>query len=118
MSIFLALMTSLWTRLATGAASVAVLAFLGPLAPVISGIGQFIGAIITAIGEILASLSKSAEGRVALCLVAAVLGFLYLRFHYIEEGREQGKAIASAKYAATQKPCPSQRMTKMERRTR
>jgi len=118
MSAFLALVTSLWTRLAAGAASAAVLAFLGPLGPIISGIGQFIGAVITAIGEILASLSKSAEGRVALCLVAAVLGFLYLRFHYIEEGREQGKAIAAAKYAATQKPCPIQRMTKMERRTR
>jgi len=36
------------------------------LAPIISGVAQFIGATITAVGEILASLSKSAEGRTVL----------------------------------------------------
>ena len=115
MTAFLALIASLCGRLAAGAAKLglpaATLALLGPLGPVISGIGQLVGGGITAIGEILASLSKSAEGRVALFLVAALLGFLYLRFHYIEEG----KAIASAKFAATHKPCPAPRM---ERRTR
>jgi hypothetical protein len=65
---------------------------------------------VTAAGEILASLSKSAEGRVALALAAALIGFLYLRFHYIEEG----KAIARVQIAATQKPCPA----KIERRRR
>jgi hypothetical protein len=87
------------------------LAFLAPLAPIVSGIGQLIGAFVTAIGEILAALSKSAEGRVALCLIAVLVGFLYLRFHYIEEG----KAIEKAKVTAAYKPChPS----KIERRRR
>jgi len=114
MSAFLALITSLGGRFAAGAAklglSAASLAFLGPLAPIITGTGQFIGAAVTAIGEILASLSKSAEGRVALALAAALVGFLYLRLHYIEEG----KAIAKAQIAATHKPCP----TRIERRGR
>ncbi|MFZ1109491.1 MAG: hypothetical protein WAN43_14260 [Rhodomicrobium sp.] len=89
----------------------AALAFLAPLSPIVSGIAQFFGAVVTAIGEILAALSKSAEGRVALCLLAALLAFLYLRFHYIEEG----KAIEKAKITATYKPChPS----KIERRRR
>ncbi len=114
MSAFLAFIASLGGRLAAGAAkfglSAAVLALLGPLSPVISGIAQFVGAVVTAIGEILASLSKSAEGRVALALAAMLLGFLYLRFHYIEEG----KGIARVEAAATQKPCPA----KIERRSR
>ncbi len=114
MSAFLAFIASLGGRLAAGVAkfglSTAGLALLGPLSPVISGVAQFIGAAVTAAGEILASLSKSAEGRVALALAAALLGFLYLRFHYIEEG----KGIARAVAAATQKPCP----VKIERRSR
>ena len=112
MSAFLAFIVSFGGRLAAGAAkfglSTAGLALLGPLSPVISGMAQFVGAVVTAIGEILASLSKSAEGRVALALAVALLGFLYLRFHYIEEG----KAIARAEIAAMQKPCP----VKIERR--
>ncbi len=114
MSAFLALIASLSERLAgltiKIGLSTAGLALLGPLAPVITGIAQFVGAIVTAIGEILASLSKSAEGRVALALAAALLGFLYLRFHYIEEGKAIGRAEASAVH----KPCP----TKIERRGR
>ncbi len=114
MSAFLALIASLSERLVAVAAkfglSTAGLALLGPLAPVITGIAQFVGAVVTAIGEILASLSKSAEGRVALALAATVVGFLYLRFHYIEEGKVIGRAEA----AAVQKPCP----TKMQRRSR
>ncbi len=114
MSAFLALISSLSERLVAVAAkfglSTAGLALLGPLAPVITGMAQFIGAIVTAIGEILASLSKSAEGRVALALAAALAGFLYLRFHYIEEG----KAVGRAEAAAAHKPCP----TKTERRGR
>jgi hypothetical protein len=42
--------------------------------------------------------------------MAALLGFLYLRFHYIEEG----KAIAKAEIAASHKPC----LAKTERRGR
>jgi hypothetical protein len=115
MSAFLSFVASVWARLAVGAAKVglsaAAIAFLGPLGPIVSGIGQVIGAAVTAIGEILASLSKSAEGRVTLCLMATLLGFLYLRFYYIEEG----KAIARAKFAVTQKTCPTARV---ERRSR
>ena len=114
MSLFLAFIASLGGRFIAGAAklglSTAGLVLLGPLAPIITGIMQFVGAAVTAIGEILASLSKSAEGRVALALAAAVLGLLYLRFHYIEEG----KAIARVEIAATQKPCH----VKTERRGR
>ena len=114
MSVILALIASLAGRLAAGAAnlglSTAGLALLGPLAPIISGLAQLIGAAITAAAEILASLSKSAEGRVVLALAAALIGFLYLRFHYIEEG----KAIGRAEIAAMHKACP----TKVERRSR
>jgi len=110
-----AFILSLWGSLAAGAAkiglSVGALAFLGPLAPAISGIAQFVGAIVAALGEILSSLSKSAEGRVALAIVAATLGLLYLRFHYIEEGR----ALERTGIAASQKPCPAART---ERRPR
>jgi hypothetical protein len=72
---------------ALGLRTVASLAFLGPAGPILVGIANAIGAIITAIFEIVASLAKSAEGRVILALLALGLGFLYLRFHYIEEGK-------------------------------
>ena len=72
---------------ALGLGTVASLAFLGPLSPILTGIANAIGAAITAISEIVASLSRSAEGRVVLALAALCLGFLYLRFHYIEEGK-------------------------------
>lgn len=114
MSGFIAIIGTIGERLAGTFAklglSTAGLALLGPLAPIITGVAQFIGAAVTAIGEILVSLSKSAEGRVALALAAALIGLLYIRFHYIEEG----KAIAKAEIAVTHKPCP----IKMERRSR
>jgi len=72
---------------ALGLGTVASLAFLGPVGPTVTGIANAIGSIITAIFEIIASLAKSAEGRVILALLALGLGFLYLRFHYIEEGK-------------------------------
>jgi hypothetical protein len=114
MSTLLALIGALWARIAAVAVKIglpAALAFLNPLTPIVTGIGNFIGAIVTAVGEILAALSKSAEGRVALCLIAALAGFLYLRFHYIQEG----KAIERAKIATAHKPCPASRV---ERRSR
>jgi hypothetical protein len=114
MSTLLGLVTSLLARIPALAVKIgfpAALAFLSPLAPIITGIGQFIGALVTAVGEILAALSKSAEGRIALCLIAALAGFLYLRFHYIQEG----KAIERAKISASLKPCPASRL---ERRSR
>jgi hypothetical protein len=105
MSVFLSFLSSLWGSIAGWAAKSAfltgALAFLGPLAPIISGIAQLIGGIFTAICEIVVSLSKSAEGRVVLAILTAGLGFLYLRFHYIEEG----KAIARARAVAMAKPC-------------
>lgn len=70
-----------------GLGTVASLAFLGPLGPIVTGIANAIVAIITAIFEIIASLAKSVEGRVILALLALGLGFLYLRFYYIEEGK-------------------------------
>lgn len=70
-----------------GLGTVASVALLGPLGPVVNGIANAIGATITAVFEIIVSLSKSAEGRVVLGLMALGLSFLYLRFHYIEEGK-------------------------------
>lgn len=72
---------------ATGLRTVASFAFLGPVGPILTGIANAIGAIITAIFEIVASLAKSPEGRVILAFLALGLGFLYTRFHYIEEGK-------------------------------
>ncbi|WKW49522.1 hypothetical protein [Rhodomicrobium lacus] len=115
MNALLAFISSSWGSLAALAGklgvSVGALAFLGPLAPVVSGVAQFVGALVAAIGEILASLSKSAEGRVALAVLAATIGLLYLRLHYIEEGR----TIERTRIAASQKPCPA---AKAERRAR
>ncbi|MGO9547774.1 MAG: hypothetical protein ACLPPF_23690 [Rhodomicrobium sp.] len=88
---------------AWGIGTVATLAFLGPLGPILTGIANAIGALITATFEIVASLAKSAEGRVILAILMAALGFFYLRFHYIEEG----KAEARAHLAAFHKPCPA-----------
>ena len=88
---------------AWGIGSVATLAFLGPLGPIFIGIANAIGSALTAIFEIIASLAKSAEGRVVLAIAAAAIGFLYLRFHYIEEG----KAEARAQLAGMHRPCPA-----------
>ncbi|MBI4723864.1 MAG: hypothetical protein HY765_02300 [Rhodomicrobium sp.] len=96
---------------AWGLGTAATLAFLSPAGPILTGIANAIGAIITAIFEIIVSLSKSAEGRVALSLAAAALGFLYLRFHYIEEG----KAEARAKFTALHKPCAMQKVAGRKR---
>lgn len=86
---------------AWGLGTIASLAFLGPLGPIVSGIASAIGAIVTAIFEIVAALARSAEGRVILAIAALGLSFLYLRLHYIEEGKTE----ARASFAATQKPC-------------
>ncbi len=96
---------------AWGLGTMASLAFLGPLGPILTGIANAIGSLITAIFEIVVSLSKSPEGRVALSLAAVFAGFLYLRFHYYEEG----KADAHAQLLALNKPCI---MHKIERRKR
>jgi len=87
---------------ALGLSSLASFALTGPLGPILTGIANAIGAVITATCEIAIALSKSAEGRVVLGLTIAALGFFYLRFHYIEEG----KAEARAKFAQVHRPCP------------
>jgi hypothetical protein len=89
---------------ALGLSRFASLAFLGPAGPILTGIANAIGAAITAVFEIVVSLSKSAEGRIVLGIALAATGFLYLRFHYIEEG----KAEATAKFAGAHKPCQTQ----------
>ena len=76
-----------WLSLTTGGLLVG-LSFLGPLAPAVRGIATFIGSIFSAIAEIITSMAKSVEGRVGLAVGAAFLGGVYLRFHYIEEGRQ------------------------------
>jgi hypothetical protein len=94
---------------ALGIGTVSALAFLGPLGPIISGIANAIGSIITAVFEIIASLAKSAEGRVVLGIVLVAVGFLYLRFHYIEEGKAQALKMAS------HKPCIMQDIKRRKR---
>jgi hypothetical protein len=87
-AVFTVLGAWLSRRLAAfGLSTVLSLAFLGPAAPVLAGIANAIGATITAIFEIILALSKSAEGRVFLAIAALGIGFLYMRFHYIEEGK-------------------------------
>jgi hypothetical protein len=56
------------------------------------------------VAEIIASLAKSPEGRVLLAVIAAGLGFLYLRFHYIEEGRAEGMASVKPAICAPAPP--------------
>jgi len=83
-----------------GVSGVAALAFLGPLGPIISGIASAIGLAISALFEIIASLSKSAEGRIVLAILAFGFGFLYLRYHYIQEGRALERPAAFAQGVA------------------
>lgn len=97
----IAFFTALWARLAAWASAATFLSFLGPLAPIIAGVASALGSTITALFEILASLSKSPEGRVFLALLAGGLGFLYLRYHYIEEG----KAEMQPQLAAVKRSC-------------
>lgn len=85
---------------AWGLTGIATLAFPGALGPILTGIANAIGSVITAVFEIVAALAKSAEGRAILLIVAAALGFLYLRFHYIEEGRAQARPAAYAQGVA------------------
>ncbi len=104
MAAMLTLLSPIWTRILKWAAKYAFLsALLGFVAPALSGLAAFIGGIFQAVSEIVVSLSKSPEGRVILALIAAAAAFLYLRFHYIEEG----KALARAGAAAITKPCPA-----------
>lgn len=108
MSALFGFLASLWGRLLASA-------FLGPIAPILTGIGQLIGGVITAFAEIVAALAKSPEGRVALCLVAAGLGFFFLRYHYIEEGRAIGRTQVRPKIVTVQKPCAASVMDRRKK---
>lgn len=104
MAAILTLLSPIWGRVLKWAANYAFLSgLLGFLGPAVSGLATFIGGIFQAVSEIVVSLSKSPEGRVVLALIAAAAAFLYLRFHYIEEG----KALARAKTIMISKPCPA-----------
>jgi hypothetical protein len=59
---------------AFGINTVTSLAFLGPLGPIFSGLATAAGSLIGAIFEIVASLAKSAEGRVVLGVALAANG--------------------------------------------
>lgn len=72
-----------------GLGSLAGLGLLGPIAPILTAIGTFIGSIISAIAEIIGAMSRSYEGRIALAAIVAGVGLLYLRWHYIEQGRAE-----------------------------
>jgi hypothetical protein len=61
------------------------------IAPIISGVASVIGGLLTAVVEIIVALAGSPEGRVVLGICAVGLAFLYLRFHYIEEGKAMVK---------------------------
>ncbi len=82
-----------------GAASWA--AWLGPFAPIVTGVAKAIGGLIEAIVEIVVALSRSPEGRIVLALLVGAFGFLYFRAHYIEAG----KAIAPTRVVTVTKPC-------------
>ena len=65
------------------------LGFLGPVGPVLTAIGQFIGSLISAVAEIIGAMARSYEGRIALATIVAALLVLYGRWHYIEQGRAE-----------------------------
>jgi uncharacterized membrane-anchored protein len=82
------MLLAILTRIAgvLGVKTMALLAgssMTGVLTPAINAIM----AVLRGIADIIVDLSKSAEGRVILMLLAIVAGFFYLRFHYIHEGR-------------------------------
>ena len=72
-----------------GLGSLSSLAFLGPVGPVLTAIGTFIGSIISAIAEIIGAMARSYEGRIALVAIVTGLGLLWGRWHYIQQGRAE-----------------------------
>ena len=105
------LITTLAGRLAAKIGlSAAALTVLGPLAPIISGMGQIIRRRDRDRGDPCLTVEKRRGARYALPARGPV-GFLYLRYHYIEEG----KALIKPKIVTIQKPCPAPRV---ERRIR
>jgi hypothetical protein len=105
----LAFVTGLWSPISAWAGPATLLSFLGPLAPILGGIANAAGSAISAIFEIVAALAKSPEGRVVLAIVAGGLGFLYLRFHYIEEGKAAMQPELTAAKHACHKPAERRR---------
>jgi hypothetical protein len=112
MTAMIALFSPLWTRILKWAAQYAFLSgLLGYVGPAVSGLASLIGSIFQAISEIVVALSKSPEGRVVLALAVGAVAFLYLRFHYIEEG----KALANPQTVIAPKPCPAPTTLKHKR---
>lgn len=95
------LLALLWGKVLGGFGKLALLGPLAVLSPALGGIARFVGGIFEAIIEIVVAMSKSPEGRVMLGVFAAGAAFLYLRFHYIEEG----KALVRPKIESAAKSC-------------
>jgi choline-glycine betaine transporter len=83
---------ALFGKIAGAVAGNTVLAWIAPL---FTGAASAIGALITAVAEIVLALSKSPEGRVFLAICAVSAGLLYGRFHWIEQGRLEEQILAA-----------------------
>lgn len=84
-----------------------VLAIFFPfVAGILTGLGNAIGSLISAAGEIILSLSKSPEGRITLAAGVAVIGFLFIRYHYFEEGRAAGRLEVKPQIVKVAAKCP------------
>jgi hypothetical protein len=81
-----------------------LLGWLSAVSPIVAAIVNAIGTVLSAIFEIVAALAKSPEGRVVLVLIIGIIGWLYLRFHYFEEG----KASVMAQLQHEQAVCKAQ----------
>lgn len=96
-----------------GIGSLANLAFLGPIAPILTAIGQFIGSIISAIAEIIGAMARSYEGRIALAAIVAGFAGLYLRWHYILQGRAEAPVRVITKTVRLPAPPPIVKYVKL-----
>jgi hypothetical protein len=90
-----------------------ILGWLSAVSPIVAAIVNAIGAVLSAIFEIVAALAKSPEGRVVLVLIVGMIGWLYLRFHYFEEGKasvmaqlQHEQAVCKAQLQAAQASAP------------
>ena len=82
------------------------LGLLGPVGPVLTSIGQLIGSFISAVAEIIGAMARSYEGRWALAAIVIALSGLYLRWHYIEQGRAEAPVKVVTKTVRLPAPPP------------
>jgi hypothetical protein len=68
-----------------------------------------VGLLLEALAEIVVSLARSPEGRVVLVIVLIGAGSLYVRHHYLEQGRAEGYAQAKQEINRTQTLKPVRR---------